>query len=168
MNKKTTQDLEDIIEKTKSGSISKKDFRTKIINFEKQIRDYENSTVRTSYKKNDAIDTFNGASLDHEFGEGTYIRTITMPKDMIYLSAIHLITHPYFVMKGSATVISDKGLELIEAPYHGMTQPGTQRILYIHEECVWITVHPTNKTDIEEVVADVTSNNYDHPKLKIK
>ena len=35
MNKKTTQDLEDIIEKTKSGSISKKDFRTKIINFEK-------------------------------------------------------------------------------------------------------------------------------------
>ena len=49
-----------------------------------------------------------------------------------------------------------------------MTQPGTQRILYIHEECVWITVHPTNKTDIEEVVADVTSNNYDHPKLKIK
>ena len=69
MNKKTTQDLEDIIEKTKSGSISKKDFRTKIINFEKQIRDYENSTVRTSYKKNDAIDTFNDAKLHHEFGE---------------------------------------------------------------------------------------------------
>ena len=70
-------------------------------------------------------------------------------------------------MRGKATVISDKGLEMITAPHHGMTEPGTQRILYIHEESEWITVHPTEKTDIEEVISDVTSKNYDHPKLKI-
>ena len=86
---------------------------------------------------------------------------------MFILSAIHLVRHPYFVMRGKATVISDKGLEMITAPHHGMTEPGTQRILYIHEESEWITVHPTEKTDIEEVILDVTSKNYDHPKLKI-
>ncbi len=167
MNKKTSDNLKEIIIQTRAGSISKQDFRNKIVKFEQQIRDFSESTVRSSYKKNDAIDTFNGAKLEHEFGEGTYIRKITMPKDMIYLSAIHLIKHPYFVMKGQATVISDKGLQLVTAPYHGITEPGTQRILYIHEECVWITVHPTDKTNIEDVVADVTSSNYDHPKLKI-
>jgi hypothetical protein len=167
MNQKTSDNLKEIILKTRAGSISKQDFRNRIVKFEEQIRDHEESVVRTSYKKQDAIDNFNGAKLEHTLGEGTYIRKITMPANMFYLSAIHLITHPYFVMKGSATVISEKGLQLIKAPYHGITEPGTQRILYIHEECEWITVHPTEKTDIEEIVADVTSKNYDHPKLKI-
>ena len=55
----------------------------------------------------------------------------------------------------------------MKAPHHGMTEPGTQRILYIDEECVWVTVHPTDKTNIEDVIKDVTSENYNHPKLKI-
>lgn len=167
MNKKTSDNLKEIILQTKAGSISKKDFRKRIVEFEKQIKDHSESIVRSSYNKNDAIDTFNGANLEHSFGEGTYIRKITMPANMFYLSAIHLVKHPYFVMKGKATVISDKGLEMITAPHHGMTEPGTQRILYIHEESEWITVHPTEKTNVEEVVLDVTSINYDHPKLKI-
>ena len=167
MNEKTSDNLKEIILQTRAGSISKQDFRSRIVEFEKQIKDHEASTVRTSYKKNDAIDTFNDAELHHEFGEGTYIRKIIMPANMFILSAIHLVRHPYFVMRGKATVISDKGLEMITAPHHGMTEPGTQRILYIHEESEWITVHPTEKTDIEEVILDVTSKNYDHPKLKI-
>ena len=166
MNKKTSDNLKEIILQTRAGSISKQDFRSRIVKFEKQIKEHDKSAVRTSYQKNDAIDTFNGANLEHEFGEGTYIR-ITMPKNMIYLSAIHLVKHPYFVMKGKATVISDKGLQLITAPYHGITEPGTQRVLYIHEECVWITVHPTDKDNVEDAVNEVTSINYDHPKLKI-
>mgnify|MGYP003649066932 CR=1 FL=1 len=167
MNEKTSDNLKEIILKTRAGSISKQDFRNRLDKFEEQIRDHEESVVRTSYKKNDAIDTFNDAELHHEFGEGTYIRRIIMPANMFILSAIHLVRHPYFVMRGKATVISDKGLEMITAPHHGMTEPGTQRILYIHEESEWITVHPTEKTDIEEVISDVTSKNYDHPKLKI-
>jgi hypothetical protein len=49
-----------------------------------------------------------------------------------------------------------------------MTKPGTQRILYIHEECVWITVHPTDKTTVEEVVEDVIAKDYNDEKLKLE
>lgn len=91
-----------------------------------------------------------------------------MPKGTLYLSQIHKITHPFFVMKGECTVISDIGVERIKAPYHGITKPGTQRILYIHEECVWITVHPTDKKTVDEVVEDVIAKDYNDPKLKLE
>ena len=109
----------------------------------------------------------NNNELEHFFGEGTYIRKITMRKNSVIVSAIHLIEHPFFVMEGKATVVSPEGLTTITAPYFGMTKPGTQRLLYIHEDCVWITVHPTDKTDVEEIVNDVTSKDYNHEKLKI-
>jgi|TARA_R110000744_G_C19332898_1_gene558763 hypothetical protein len=165
MNNKADENLDIIIKE--AGKMSTVDFRNRISKFQKQIRDYSGSVVRKSYIEDDPFDTVNGANLEHSFGDGTYIRKITMPKDMIYLSAIHLVEHPFFVMSGRCTVISDKGLELLEGPCHGMTKPGTQRILYIHEECVWVTVHPTNKTKVEDVINDVTSKDYNHPKLKI-
>ncbi len=167
MNKKTSDNLTDIISLATKAEIDKIGFREKITEFQNNMRDFEGSVVRKSYKENDELDTFNGGKLEHEFGEGTYIRKITMPKGMIYLSAIHLVRHPYFVMSGECTVISDKGLTKIKAPHHGMTEPGTQRILYIDEECVWVTVHPTDKTNVEDVIKDVTSENYNHPKLEI-
>ena len=168
MNKKTSDNLKEIILQTRAGSISKQDFRSRIVKFEKQIKEYDKSAVRTSYKKNDAIDTFNGANLEHEFGEGTYIRKITMKKNSVIVSAIHLVEHPFFVMTGEATIVSSKGLTTIKAPHFGMTKPGTQRLLYINEDCVWITVHATDKTNVEEIVNDVISKDYNHDKLKIK
>ena len=123
---------------------------------------------RTSFAEHDEIDYINGANLEHEFGEGTYIRKISMPKNLLYVTVIHKVKHPFFVMKGKATIISDNGVQTIEAPYHGMTEPGTQRILYVHEDCVWITVHPTDKTTVEEAVEDVIARDYNDPKLKLE
>ena len=30
----------------------------------------------------------------------------------------------------------------LTAPYTGITKPGTRRVLYILEDCVWTTYHP--------------------------
>ena len=146
-----------------AGVISKKDFRNKIVKFQKQFEDFGAEQIKDVTKP-----ILKNETLEHEFGEGTYIRKITMPAGSLYLSQIHKITHPFFVMKGEATVISDEGVVKITAPYHGMTKPGTQRILYIHEECVWITVHPTDKTTVEEVVEDVIAKDYNDEKLKLE
>lgn len=146
-----------------AGVISKKDFRKKIVKFQKQFEDFGAEQIKDVTKP-----ILKNETLEHEFGEGTYIRKITMPAGSLYLSQIHKITHPFFVMEGEATVISDEGVVKITAPYHGMTKPGTQRILYIHEECVWITVHPTDKTTVEEVVEDVIAKDYNDEKLKLE
>ena len=91
MNKKTSDNLTDIISLATKAEIDKIGFREKITEFQNNMRDFEGSVVRKSYKENDELDTFNGGKLEHDFGEGTYIRKITMPKGMIYLSAIHLV-----------------------------------------------------------------------------
>lgn len=41
------------------------------------------------------------------------------------------------------------------APYHGITEPGTWRELFIVMDSVWLTMHPTDKTTPEEVEGDI-------------
>jgi hypothetical protein len=94
--------------------------------------------------------------LEHRFTPGLYIREIRMPKGAVIVSRKHLTEHPFIVSQGHAAVLTDEGVQQIRAPYCGITKPGTQRILYIHEDCVWTTFHPTNETDPEKIVAAVT------------
>lgn len=99
--------------------------------------------------------------LKHTFVDGAYVREITMPKGTLLTSKIHKICHPYFVLKGDVSVLTEKGVQRIKAPYSGITQPGTKRILYIHEDTVWTTVHVTGKTDLEEIEKEIIAESYD-------
>jgi len=106
--------------------------------------------------------------LNHSFGDGLYIREITMPKNMLIVSRLHKFTHPYFILKGKVSVMTEDGVKHIQAPYAGMTKAGTKRVLYIHEECVWVTVHanPENKTDTDILENDICVDNFeDYDKL---
>lgn len=98
--------------------------------------------------------------LVHSFGDGCYIRQIFMPKGTLITSKIHKITHPYFVMTGKASVATENGVELIQAPYQGMTQAGTKRALFIHEDMVWITVHVTNETDLDKIEEEIIAKDF--------
>ena len=94
--------------------------------------------------------------LVHRFTPGLYIREIFMPKGALVISLKHLTEHPFLVSKGHAAVLTENGVQQIKAPHCGITKPGTQRILYIHEDCVWTTFHVTNETDPVKIVAQVT------------
>lgn len=100
------------------------------------------------------------APLTHTFADGLYIRTIVMPKGMLITSKIHKKTHPYFVMEGEVTVLTDEGEVRIRAPYAGITKAGTKRVLYIHERCVWITVHATKETDLKRIEAEIIAESF--------
>jgi hypothetical protein len=104
------------------------------------------------------------APLLHAFGDGLYIRTIRMPKGMLLTSKIHKTNHPYFIMEGEVSVLTDKGEVRIKAPYADITRAGTKRVLYIHEDTVWITVHATDKTDLREIEHDIIAESFDELK----
>ena len=99
--------------------------------------------------------------LKHTFVDGAYIREITMPKGMLLTSKIHKICHPYFVLRGDVSVLTEEGVKRIKAPYSGVTQPGTKRVLYMHEETVWTTVHVTKETDLEKIEKEIIAESYD-------
>ena len=103
--------------------------------------------------------------LVHRFTDGMYIREIFMPAGSLITSKIHNTQHPFTISKGKVAVsIDGKDWTEYEAPYTGTTSPGTRRILYIIEDCVWSTYHvnPTNTEDVEEIeerIIDKRENN---------
>ena len=99
--------------------------------------------------------------VTHAFADGLYIRTYTGIKGTLAVSKLHKTNHPFFVMKGDVSVYDGGNeVERIKAPYHGITKAGTQRILYFHEETIWITVHATEETDLEKIEDVVIAKSY--------
>lgn len=104
------------------------------------------------------------APLEHVFVDGAYIRKITMPKGMLLTSKIHKKSHPYFILQGDVSVLTDEGEVRIKAPYAGITEAGTKRLLYIHEETVWITVHATKETDLAKIEEEIIAKSFEEIK----
>jgi hypothetical protein len=78
----------------------------------------------------------------HRFTDGMYIREIFMPAGSLITSKIHKTEHPYIVSYGKVAVsIDGDDWDEITAPYTGITKPGTRRVLYIIEDCIWTTFH---------------------------
>lgn len=94
--------------------------------------------------------------LTHRFTPGLYVRQIFMPKGTLVISKIHKTEHPFVCLNGHAAVwIEGVGIEQVRAGHIGITKPGTRRILWMHEDTVWVTFHPTDKTDLKEIEDDV-------------
>jgi hypothetical protein len=95
--------------------------------------------------------------LVHRFTPGLYIREIFMPAGSLITSVLHKTCHPFVISKGDVSVY-EEGREVArhQAPYTGVTQPGTRRLLYMHEDTIWTTFHPTDKTDPDEIVQEIT------------
>jgi hypothetical protein len=87
----------------------------------------------------------------HRFIPGMYIREIYMPAGTFCTSKIHKFEHPFVVSKGKVSVWIDGEIQVIEAPYWGITKPGTRRILFVQEDCIWTTFH-VNPDDCKDVL----------------
>ena len=140
--------------------VKKQDFRNKSMEIEKNILDHPESI------SGDAFEKMNPTK--NTFTDGQYIREIFMPAGQVITTKIHKKLHPFFVMSGKLSIVSEDGVIEIEAPYHGITKPGTKRIIYTHEDSVFITVHATDKTTVEEVTKDVVADDFSDPALALK
>ena len=84
-----------------------------------------------------------------------------MPKGSFVVSFIHKQSHPSFFLSGEMDVLNDKGeIKRIKAPMKVMTETGTQRVAYMHEDCTWVCVYRTDAKTIEEAEKDVYTENY--------
>ena len=141
-----------------------KEFTTKVAKFQKVLTNF---CKETGQDKN--LPSLRGeteGAITHDFADGQYIRTIVMPKGLALVSRIHNKNHPFFIMQGECSIYTEKGLERIKAPHNGVTLAGTQRLMFIHEECTFITVHRTDCLTPEEVVNEVTVENLSESSLE--
>tara|TARA_E500000305_G_scaffold2235_2_gene2140 strand:+ start:236 stop:838 length:603 start_codon:yes stop_codon:yes gene_type:complete len=130
----------------------RKEFREKITELEQAIISVEGTTGEVMHKAN---------PVKHTFAGGCYIREIYNPAHELIVTKIHKKEHPFFLMKGEMSILTEEGIQNIKAPYQGVTKPGTKRAIYTHEECIFITVHATENTTVEDVEEEVVCTKYE-------
>lgn len=127
----------------------KEKFRNKIVEFENIVKSVPNSF---------GADPF---PLTHNFADGMYIRQLIVPARTLTVTKIHAQTHPFFLLKGTISILTEEGVKKITAPYSGITKKGTKRIIWHHDEVMITTVHRTNETDLEKIEEEVIAKNFE-------
>ena len=103
----------------------------------------------------------NAYPLKHSFAEGLYIRELTVPAGILTVTRCHKFAHPAFLLKGELSVLEEGGIRHVKAPAYFITPKGTKRIIYHHTEVILVTVHATNKTDIQEIEKELVSEDFE-------
>ena len=92
---------------------------------------------------------------------GLYTRELFMPANQVVVSMIHRQQHPWFLLKGNVSYLTDAGeVKTITGPHIIHTQIGTQRVIFVHEDTQWCCVYKTDAKTFEEAEADVYADNY--------
>jgi hypothetical protein len=99
---------------------------------------------------------------DHHFAPGLYARVLYVAAGTVFTGALHRTRHFYSLMQGRVSVVDSHGnRQEIEAPHLGITEPGTKRAVYVHEDAIWVNYHPTDKTDPDEIIAEITAESFE-------
>lgn len=132
---------------------TKQEFKEEIVKVEERMKQ-KDEVLRTA----EEIESFN--PLKHMFADGLYIREIFNPKGELLVTKIHKVKHPFFLLRGDMTIFTEDGIKRIKAPHYGITYPGTKRIIYCNEDCVFVTVHATEETDISKIEKEVIAEDF--------
>jgi len=131
---------------------TQEEFRKGIQRIEKKME-----TSPLSYTRDEA-EYFN--PLKQSLVNGLYIREIFNPAGELIVTKIHKVKHIFFLLKGKMTIMQEDGQSIIEAPHYGVTKAGTKRVIYTHEDSIFVTVHPTNKKTVEEAEKEIVAKDF--------
>lgn len=101
------------------------------------------------------------APVKHHFSKGVYAREIFMPKGMLIVGKIHKTRHLNIISQGRCTVKTTARKLTIQAPFTFESIEGEQKVVYMHEDVVWTTIHLTNETDLAKIEEECIANEYD-------
>ena len=122
------------------GSTQKQSYITAVQGVQQQIEQH-----------GDLIDV----PVQHHLAPGVYMRQMDAKGGTLVVSKMHRTEHMNILLKGSLTIATENGIELMVAPCVLKSMPGTKRIGYFHEDSSWITVHPTEETDLSKIEKQV-------------
>lgn len=86
--------------------------------------------------------------VKHHFSFGVYARELYIPANTTLVGKIHKYQNLNILAKGKMKVTVGNKIELVEAPFTVVSPPGTKRIAHTLEDCIWITIHGTQETDL--------------------
>lgn len=111
-------------------------------------------------RESDTIEVIN------EFTNGVYMRRMDVMKGTLIIGAVHKEKHSWFLMRGVVKVADAGSVSYIEAPYYTLSDPGTQRVIEVVEDAIWVNIHsnPDNGQDIDIIEKRLFSFNMEEYK----
>ena len=103
-----------------------------------------------------------GITWVHRFTPGMYTREMIVPAGCMLTGAIHKTEHISIMLTGRMLIphpVTGKTIE-ISAPIVEVAQPGIKRVGVALEEVRWLTMHPTELTDVDEIIELITTNDF--------
>ena len=98
--------------------------------------------------------------VTHHFAPGVYARELFIPAGALLTGKIHKTEHLNIISQGTISV-SNMGKSItISAPHIMVSKPGTKRAGYAHTDTVWITIHPTEETDLLKIEEQVIAKDF--------
>lgn len=119
--------------------------RNKIMAFEHLLRDCEQPVC----------------PLIHTFAPGAYARQILLPKGSVVIGKIHKHAHLNMIMQGHVSVKTEDGTNDYFAPLVFTSKPGTKRVVYAHEDTIWVTVHLTDSQELAVIEDEIIAKTFD-------
>ena len=97
---------------------------------------------------------------EHLFAQGLYSRVTAFPKGSGVVGKIHRESHLLIMLKGKCLVASTEGKVLMEAPFITVAKSGIQRVGIALSDCIFVTVHATELTDLTQIETKLIAQNY--------
>ena len=100
--------------------------------------------------------------LKHAFADGIYVRQMSMNPGSVVVGAIHKHLHVWFLLTGHISVVTEEVTEDYISPCYVVATPGTKRVIYAHEESIFVNIHknPTNSQDIEWLEKEIVAKDF--------
>jgi len=92
---------------------------------------------------------------EHFFSPGMYCRRVFRPAGTLIVGKVHKEPHFFLCAKGEIIAWSENGMRKLQAGDVIESKPGTKRVTLATQDSIGITIHKTDKTDLDEIEAEL-------------
>ena len=93
---------------------------------------------------------------EHYFSEaGMYCRKVFRPAGTLIVGKIHKHHHLFLCAMGEIIAWTENGMKRLQAGDVVESKPGTKRVTLAVTDAIGVTVHRTDKTDLDEIEAEL-------------
>jgi|SRR5690606_32648477 len=89
--------------------------------------------------------------VNHYFAHGFYIRELLIPKGVILVGKIHKYKQFHVITKGDISFNDGDKIKRFKAPSNIISDAGSKRIAFAHEDTTWLMPHRTDETDLVKI-----------------
>jgi hypothetical protein len=94
-------------------------------------------------------------TTEHLFSPGMYMRKVFRPAGTLIVGKIHKEPHFFLCAKGEIIAWTETGMRRLQAGDVVESKPGTKRVTLAVTDAIGITIHRTEKTDLDEIEAEL-------------